>query len=340
MKKAVLLAVCMGSALMIGGCTEKTVTAPGNLPGGYEEYVILGEYKGITVDPVIVTEDDVQAEIDRMLTGQAQVSEIVNRAAVLGDTVNIDYEGTQNGEAFENGSYQDQLIELGSGDFIDGFEAGVEGMFPGESKDITVTFPQDYWDVSMAGMEAQFHVTLNYIQQIDSIPEYTDSLVEELTGGDLKTTEEYTTWLRRQMELDAANYRRSQLMNAIMSTCQFKSIPQDRLDAMIKETTDYYTDLAQQQYGETLEEYAAAYGMTLEQIQSEFAIQSEQNVQQDLATLAIAEKENIRITDVECDERAKEYGYTGFSEMAGIYGESRSRELLLMDKVRDTLLGA
>lgn len=340
MKKAVLLAVCMGSVLLMGGCTERTVTAPGNLSAGYDEYVILGEYKGITVDPIEVTDEDVEGEIDRMLTSRAQVTQVVNRAAAIGDTVSIDYEGTQNGEAFENGSYQDQLIELGSGDFIDGFEAGIEGMFPGESKDITVTFPQDYWDVSMAGTPAEFHVTLNYIQQIDSIPEYTDSLVQDLTGGELQTKEEYTTWLRRQMEMDAVNYRRSQLMNVIMSTCQFKSIPQDRLDAMIKETTDYYTDLAQQQYGETLEEYAAAYGMTLEELQSEFAIQSEQNVQQDLATLAIAEKENIRITDVECDEMAKQYGYSGFSEMAGIYGESRSRELLLMDKVRDILLGA
>lgn len=340
MKKAVLLAVCIGSVFMMGGCTERTVTAPGNLSGGYDEYVILGEYKGITVDPIEVTDEDIEGEIDRMLTSRAQVTQVINRAAAIGDTVSIDYEGTQNGEAFENGSYQDQLIELGSGDFIDGFESGIEGMFPGESKDITVTFPQDYWDVSMAGKPAEFHITLNYIQQIDSIPEYTDSLVQDITEGELQTKEEYTAWLRKQMEMDAVNYRRSQLMNAIMSTCQFKSIPQDRLDAMIKETTDYYTDLAQQQYGETLEEYAAAYGMTLEELQSEFAIQSEQNVQQDLATLAIAEKENIRITDVECDEMAKQYGYTGFSEMAGIYGENRSRELLLMDKVRDILLEA
>ncbi|WP_180994793.1 trigger factor [Clostridium sp. chh4-2] len=340
MKKAVLLAVCIGSACMIGGCTAKTVTAPGNHSAGYDEYVILGEYKGITVDPVTVTEEDVDAEINRMLTSRAQISQVTDRAAAMGDTVSIDYEGTQNGEAFENGSYQDQLIELGSGNFIDGFEAGIEGMFPGESKDITVTFPQDYWDVSMAGTEAEFHITLNYIRQIDSIPEYTDSLVQELTGGDLTTTAEYTAWLRGQMELDAVNYRRSQLMNAIMASSQFKDLPQNRIEAMAKELNVYYTDVAQQQYGETLEEYAAAYGMSLEDFQNELAMQAEQNVQQDLVTLAISEKENILITDVECEERAKQYGYDGFSEMAGIYGEERARELLLMDKVRDTLLDA
>ena len=213
-------------------------------------------------------------------------------------------------------------------------------MFPGESKDISVTFPLDYWDVTMAGAPAEFHVTLNYIRQIDSIPQYTDSLVQEITEGELKTTGEYTEWLRGQMQLDAVNYRRSQLMSAVMSGCQFKGLPQDRMEAMVREVTSYYTDLAKNQYGENLEEYAAAYGMTLEELQNEFASQAEQNVQQDLVTLTIAEKENINITDLECEERAKQYGYDGFSEMAGVYGEDRARELLLMDKVRDTLLDA
>ena len=344
MKKIIGLAICLGCALAMSGCTERTVTAPGGLVAkgsektSFDQYVVLGEYKGIQIDQIEITQEDLQSEIGRTLQDNASVSQVTDRPAELGDMVNIDYQGTQNGEAFENGTFQNQFLELGSGTFIPGFEEGLVGVMPGTQVVIPVTFPEDYWDADMAGSEAEFTVTLNYIEQMDSVPEYTDELVVELTGGELKTTEEYTEWLRKQMELDALNYRRGQLMSAILATCQFQSVPQDRLDAMTAEITEYYTNMAQDYYGETLEEYAVNSGLTLEELNDRFAIQADDNVRQAIVALAIAEREGIQVTDIECEESAKAYGYDGFSELAGIYGEQRAREVILMDKVVDYLL--
>lgn len=335
MKKSIL--VCLAAGVLLAGCTEKTLSQ--GTSSQPIDSVVLGDYEGILIDPIEVLDSDIQQEIDRMLEDQAAVTEVTDRAAVLGDTVNIDYVGKQDGEAFENGSYQDQLLELGSGTFIPGFEEGVAGMMPGETKTIQITFPEDYWDASMAGTPADFEVTLNYIRQLEAVPEYSDELVQKLTNGELKTTQEYTDWLRGQMELEAQSYRRYQLMEAILAVSQVESIPQERMDMMTEELKNYYTSVAQEHYGQTLEEYAESFGMTLAELESELAVQAQANAAQDLVTLAIAQKENIQITDEECEERALEYRYEGFSGMAELYGEERARELLLMDKVRDTLLG-
>lgn len=335
MKRIIL--VCLAAGVLLAGCTEKTLSQ--ETSSQPVEGVVLGDYEGILIDPIEVLDSDIQQEIDRMLEDQAAVTEVTDRAAALGDTVNIDYVGKQDGEAFENGSYQDQLLELGSGTFIPGFEEGVAGMMPGETKTVQITFPEDYWDASMAGTQADFEVTLNYIRQLGAVPEYSDELVQNMTNGELKTTQEYTDWLRGQMELEAQSYRRYQLMEAIMAVSQVESIPQERMDMMTEELRNYYTTVAQEHYGQTLEEYAESFGMTLAEMESELAAQAQANAAQDVVTLAIAQKENIQISDEECETRALEYRYEGFSGMAELYGEERARELLLMDKVRDTLLG-
>lgn len=116
MKRLLILSACLTGCLLLGGCTEKTLTAPKNQTTSFDDYLVLGEYKGIQIDPIEVSEEDVQSEISRMLEDNAEVIQITDREAIQGDMVNIDYEGTQDGIAFENGSYQNQFLELGSGD--------------------------------------------------------------------------------------------------------------------------------------------------------------------------------------------------------------------------------
>lgn len=364
MKAAMLCMTLAAAAAGLTGCTEKTVSATAaagerstkaadkeskgankesanaSVSTSYDQYVTVGNYKGIQIDPIEVTDADIQAQIQQYLQQEAEEIQVTDRVAALGDVVNIDYVGYMDGEAFEGGSYQGQYLELGSGDFIPGFEDGLVGVMPGEEVTIPLTFPEDYWDSEMAGKPTEFDVKLNYIYELDesSAPEFTDELVQTWTGGELSTTKEYEDWLTNYMKMDALNYRRSQLMEQIMANCTFSSLPEDRLAAMTEEVTEYYTEMAQEQYGETLEEFATAEGMTLEQFQEELAYQAEESVKQVVVALAIAEAEGITVTDEECEASALSYGYEGFSAIVEAYGEDRAREIVLMDKVIDGLL--
>ena len=112
----------------------------------YEKYVTLGDYTGMTIDRIktTVTDDDVQEEVQNDLYANADYTEVTDRAAQNGDTVNIDYIGKIDGAEFDGGSDADFDLELGSGTFLSDFEDGIVGMKTGETKDITVTFPEDY----------------------------------------------------------------------------------------------------------------------------------------------------------------------------------------------------
>lgn len=337
----------IGLALMAAGMTgcttskvdegavskdEKTVST------NYDDYVTLGAYKGISIDPIEVTDDDIRSEIDYYLEQEADIIEVTDRAAELGDVVNIDYVGRIDGEAFEGGSYQGDSLELGSGDFIEGFEEGLVGVMPGETVVIPLTFPDDYWDAEKAGVDSEFEVTVNYIEQVGDMPEFTDELVVEWTGGDLTTTGEYEDWLRTQMEMDALNYRRNEYMQAVMAECEFTAMPETRYNDMVTEITEYYTTMASEQYGETLEEFASAMGMTLDELETEISTQAEESVAQLMVVLAIADAEGITVTDDECEEKALSYGYTGFDKIIEQYGEERAKEIVLMDKVIDRMM--
>lgn len=341
-------ALCMGLALMAAGMTGCTTSKAdgsaaetkegGSVSTSYDDYVKLGTYKGIEIEPIEVTAEDIQSEIDYYLQQEADIIEVTDRAAELGDVVNIDYIGRIDGEAFEGGSYEGDSLELGSGDFIEGFEEGLVGVMPGETVMIPLTFPEDYWDAEKAGVDAEFEVTVNYIEQTGDMPEFTDELVVEWTGGELTTTAEYEEWLTKQMEADAQNYRRNEYMQAVMAESEFTAMPEERYNAMVTEITEYYTTMASEQYGETLEEFAEAMGMTLDELETEISTQAEESVAQLMVVLAIADAEGITVTDDECEEKALSYGYTGFSDVIDQYGEERAKEIVLMDKVIDMMM--
>jgi len=139
------------------------------------DYVTLGEYKGIEVTETTptVTDDYVQSYIDYALQSNMVTTEVTDRAVQTGDFANIDYEGKIDGVAFEGGTDKGYDLEIGSGSFIDGFEDGLIGAEIGETRDVTVTFPESYPNAEVAGKEAVFTVTVNSIHT-ESLPELTD----------------------------------------------------------------------------------------------------------------------------------------------------------------------
>ena len=125
--------------------------------------VTLGQYKGLEVEKAEaeVSDAQVQAELDRMAENVAS-TETVERPAQMGDTVNIDFEGFDNGVPFDGGKGENHDLKLGSGSFVPGFEDQLVGMSAGEEKDIDITFPEDYHK-DLAGKAVVFHVKVNKV---------------------------------------------------------------------------------------------------------------------------------------------------------------------------------
>ena len=206
MKKLVLMVMAgvMGAALLAGcGSSKKDETAaeattesvPEQITVDYStglnedgtlanvnaaDYVTVCQYTNLEIprDQVEVTKDEVQEQIDSLLSSHTTENEITDRKIKDGDLVNIDYEGTIDGTAFDGGTAQGQRLTIGSGTFIDNFEEQLVGKKPGEEVDVTVTFPEDYAQADLAGKEAVFKVKINSI--IETVtPELTDEFVKE-----------------------------------------------------------------------------------------------------------------------------------------------------------------
>ena len=142
--------------------------------------VKIETYKGLKIKKYEynVTDADIDAEAKKLLERKATEVEVTDRACKNGDKVNIDFSGSVDGEKFAGGTAEEYDLVLGSGSFIPGFEAQVEGMKVGENKDITVKFPDDYQAENLKGKEAVFAIKLNKITE-NKLPELTDAYVKE-----------------------------------------------------------------------------------------------------------------------------------------------------------------
>ena len=141
----------------------------------------LGDYKGLEVSklPVEVTDEEVDAQIQDQLARKAELEIKEDEAIVEGDTAVIDFEGFVGEEAFEGGKGEDYPLEIGSGSFIPGFEEQLVGVKAGESKDVVVTFPEEYHAAELAGKEATFKVTVKEVKT-KVLPELNDEFAKEL----------------------------------------------------------------------------------------------------------------------------------------------------------------
>ena len=215
-----------------------------------EPVVTLGEYKGLTlyeVDSSVVAE-----EMLKLLEEYGEYV-IVDRAARESDAVNINYVGKKDGVAFEGGTDDSEAgydLVLGSGSFIDGFEAGLVGAVAGEVRDLNLTFPESYGSEELAGQDVVFTVTVNAVKEW-VVPELTDEFASENFG--------YATSAELILAVyDTLNQESfyEQITNALMETSQVENYPMDRIEAQKQGVIDYYTSYA--------EYYGMYYGMDTE----------------------------------------------------------------------------
>ena len=176
--------------------------------------ISLDGYKGIEAPKVVkeVTDEDVDQQIENMRQRNARVVSVDDRAAEIGDEVNLNFEGFFGDEAFEGGKGENYQLKLGSGQFIPGFEDQVAGHKIGENFDVTVKFPEDYQMEEYAGKEAVFHCLINSISH-EELPELDDEFVKDTS--DFDTVDELKADVRKKLEENAENAAANSFENAV-----------------------------------------------------------------------------------------------------------------------------
>lgn len=351
----ILAAAALAAAVMLAGCESNNQdknqdneqnTAADNAAGSSEEalnfkvtdYVKLGDYKGLEVTyPAVleVTDEDVQQYIQDELEGNTEYEEVKDRAAEVGDVVNIDYTGTINGEEFEGGTDTGYDLELGSGEFLEDFENSLVGKKTGETAVFKLTFPEEY-DENVAGKEAEFTVKVNSVSE-SSVPEYNDEYVQSIS--ECKTVKEYEESVREQLETDAKDESemeaRENALRLAVENATLDGYPQQLYDFFYEDTETGYKNYAEFM-GMEYEEFLGSY-VTEEEIAD---LASEQTNEY-LVTQAILEKEGREISDSDykklAEEMAKENDYDTLEEYENDYGAVYVRTQLIREKAIDIL---
>lgn len=305
------------------------------------DYVTLGDYKGVkvSVDAAVVTDEYLDSYIDYVLQSNMLTTEVTDRPVQEGDIVNIDYEGKIDGVAFDGGTAEGYDLAIGSGSFIDGFEDGLIGAETGETRDVEVTFPEDYHGTDVAGKDAVFTVTVNSIS-VETLPELTDEFVQGLGVG-AETVEEYRQYAYDLlMEEQQANHdaeAEMAVLETVMNNAKLQDPPEDmtnRYYSRLIDNMNYYASM----YGYDLETFLSLNGTSEETI-----MESAGNAAKQLITMqAIAEAEGMEVTDEELDEEIEANAVSMGYEDADAYRKALDvegyREYMLTEKVLDFLL--
>ena len=258
--------------------------------------VTLGEYKGLEVEKneVAVSEEQVQAELDRMAQNVAS-TETVERAAEMGDTANIDFEGFDNGIPFDGGKGENFDLKLGSGSFVPGFEEQVVGMSAGEEKDINITFPEDY-HAELAGKPVVFHVKVNSVTTTN-VPAQDDEFAKDVSEFD--TLED----LKADIRTKALEQAEKQAQSAFEQACIDKAAENTTVDmpnGLIEAELDNQMErfgYQLQMSGYSMEQYAKMMGGDLNTMRNAFRPAAEKQAKVNVTLAKIVEVEGISVTE-------------------------------------------
>ncbi|MBQ1282117.1 MAG: trigger factor, partial [Oscillospiraceae bacterium] len=290
--------------------------------------VTLGQYKGLEVPKAeaTVTDEEVEADIDRMVKQNARIS-TVDRAAQNGDTVTLDFDGYVDGEQFQGGKAEGHNLVLGSGQFIPGFEDQLVGMTAGESKDVVVTFPEEYGAKELAGKEATFKCTVHEVKE-SILPEKDDEFAKDVSEFD--TLDE----LRADLRATILKQKSEGIENAFENACIAKAVENMTVEvpaSMVEEQLDRHIenlDLQLKQNGMSIDTYVQMLGGDMAKMRESFRPMAEVSVKNELLIAKVAEEEKIEITEEELDAE--------FKALAEQYSmeETKVRELMPVENLR------
>ena len=262
--------------------------------------VKISAYKGMKIKQFAYTvkDEEIDAEIERLRDRNARKIEVTDRAAQNGDVANIDFVGTVDGVKFDGGEAEGFDLTLGSGQFIPGFEDQVVGMNVGESKDVNVTFPENYQAEALKGKPAVFAVKLNSLQGKE-LPEVTDEFIKESTGSE--TIEEYKAKTKERLQAQADRRSTDATENSILEAISANAkveIPQ----AMIEREIDGLVQKFEYQLmyqGLKLQDYLDFLKVTVSDFRKNYEEQAKKNVLSQLIIGKIIETEKIEATEEE-----------------------------------------
>ncbi|NLI53711.1 MAG: trigger factor [Clostridiales bacterium] len=268
--------------------------------------VTLGAYKKIEVpEPdFAVTDDEVMAEIEKEREKNARFIE-VDRAVENGDRVILDYSGSADGEKFEGGTAEDQLLVIGSGTFIPGFEEQLIGMKAGEERDISVKFPDDY-SAPLAGKDAVFAVKIKAVQ-IKELPALDDEFAKDIS--DFDTLEALKADKKAKMDEKAAKNRQTAIENIALQRAADNAIV-DIPDVMVERQINHMMrDIAYQlsMSGLSLEDYVKYTGTDMNGLKESYRAEALARVKMQLVVEAIGEKEGVSCTEDDLKAIIAEY---------------------------------
>ncbi|MBC7088558.1 MAG: trigger factor [Tissierellales bacterium] len=260
--------------------------------------VKLGDYNNIEIEKndYSVTEEMINAELERVRDMNARIIDAGDREIANGDILTIDFEGFIDGEAFEGGSAVDQTLEVGSGQFIPGFEEALIGKKKGEEVEVNVKFPEDYFEEQLRGKDATFKVLIKEVKYKE-LPELDDEFAMDVSEFD--TLEEYKQSIKEELEKSLKEQENIDIENKIVEKLveisEFE-IPEAMIESQIDSELDNF-DYRMKMQGFSLEKYLELTNMTIEQMRESFREIAKKKVEAQLVLEAVAKNENVEATE-------------------------------------------
>ena len=265
--------------------------------------VVLGQYKGVEVPKPdrTVTDEDVEKALKEEQEKNARQITVEDGGAENGDSVVMDYEGKIDGEPFEGGSAKNHTLVLGSGSFIPGFEDGLLGVKGGETRDVEVTFPEDYHAEELKGKKAVFTCKVERVTRKE-LPELDDEFAQEVSEFD--TLDAYKADVRKNLETKKEEAARQEIKdNAVSKAAQNSTIeiPAPMIDTQADRMIDNFARRLQAQ-GMSMQQYMQFTGSDENMMREQVKPQAEIQIRNQLTLEKIAETENIQVSDEELDQ--------------------------------------
>lgn len=268
--------------------------------------VKLGKYKGVKVEKadVTVTDEEVDAEINKERENNARNIEVTDRPVKDGDMIVLDFEGFADGVAFEGGKGENYPLTIGSGAFIPGFEEQLVGAEIGREVEVNVTFPENYQAEELKGRDAVFKCTVKEIKEKE-LPELDDEFAGEVSEFD--TLEEYKADVKAKLtekkEKEAKDAREAAVIEAIINDSEME-IPEAMLATQQKQMVDEFAQRIQMQ-GLSIDQYFQFTGTTYDKMVEQVRPQAEKRIKSRLVLEAIVKAENIEASEEDFEEEIK-----------------------------------
>lgn len=268
--------------------------------------VKLGKYKGVKVDKIetAVTDEEVDAEIERERENNARNITVEDRPVKDGDMTTLDFEGFVDGVAFEGGKGENYPLTIGSGAFIPGFEEQLVGAKVGEETEVKVTFPEDYQAEHLQGKEAVFKCTVKEIKEKE-LPELNDEFASDVS--EFETLSEYRADVKKNLEEKKEKEAKAQKQDAAVKAAVEDSemeIPEAMLETQQKQMVDDFAQRITMQ-GLSMEQYFQFSGTNYQQMVEQMKPQAEERIRARLVLEAVAKAEKLEVSDEEYEEELK-----------------------------------